>query len=103
MFIILPVFAQTVLFAMDTPFAREWKNGIRIKIVSTSRTPDNPPVPSLAPVCLGGKDGIRHTILILDKTDDTFILINPLTGRFEWPRHKVYDNYYFDGRLIQII
>jgi len=78
------------------------KNGLCVHVVPTSHKPLDLPVPCLASVGLGGKEGISHAIIILDKTRDSFTIIDPLTGRFEWTKEKTWHNYYFHGYLLHI-
>ena len=78
------------------------KNGLNVELVHCSSKPFDPPVPSLAGVGLGGKDGISHAIIILDKTKDSFTIVDPQTGRFVWSKDKTWENYYFFGFLMHI-
>jgi hypothetical protein len=78
------------------------KRGLKVRVLSTGPTPKDPPVPSIAGVGLGGKDGISHSIIIMAKTRDTFIIIDPLQGRLELTKERTYQNYYFRGDLLHV-
>jgi hypothetical protein len=78
------------------------KRGLKVRVLSTSPTPEDPPIPSIAGVGLGGKDGISHSIIIMAKTRDTFTIIDPLYGRIELTKEKTYQDYYFRGDLLHI-
>ncbi|HPB30163.1 MAG TPA: cysteine peptidase family C39 domain-containing protein [Candidatus Sumerlaeota bacterium] len=78
------------------------RKGLAVHVLPTGHRQENPPTPCIAGAGLGGKDGINHAIIILDISGDTFTLMDPLTGIFQWPREKVYENYYFYGFLIHV-
>ena len=78
------------------------KHGFRVKILETSQRPENIPVPSIALVRLGNKDGIAHCIIILEETDTHFTIADSLSGRFVWNKEYAYTHYYFEGYLIHV-
>ena len=78
------------------------KRGLKVRVLPTTHRPDDPPVPSIAGVGLGGIDGISHSIIIMAKTRDTFMIIDPLYGRIELTKEKAYQNYYFRGDLLHV-
>jgi hypothetical protein len=81
------------------------RNGLVPRLVWCAHQPVDPPVPSVAAVQLMDSErrpGIRHFIVLLGKTDKTFIIGDPLGGRFEWDKQMTYDNYYFGGLLIHV-
>lgn len=78
------------------------RHGLKVKIVPTASRPVDPPVPCIACARLEDKKGINHVIVLFDKTDTTFVIGDPLGGRFEWTKEKTYDNYYFTGSLLLV-
>ena len=78
------------------------KRGFGVKILKTSERPENIPVPSIALVRLGNREGIAHCIIILEETETHFTIADSLSGRFVWTKDYAYTHYYFEGYLIHV-
>lgn len=76
--------------------------GLHPRLASVPAQPRDLPVPCLAVVRLGDRKGIPHMLAILEKTDKTFVIGDPLGGRFEWSKETTWKNYWFSGVVIGV-
>ncbi len=58
------------------------------------------PWPAIVGVRLGGKNGAGHFIVMLGKSENRFVIGDPLTGREELNKMQLQDRYYFTGFAI---
>lgn len=78
------------------------KEGVHPRLVGVPVQPRDLPVPCLAVVNLGGQGGISHMMCMLGETDKTFVIGDPLGGRYEWSKEKTWKHYYFTGIVIAV-
>lgn len=75
---------------------------LRVRFVPVLSNPRDLPVPCIAAVRLGGKNGVGHFLTVLEKTDASYTFGNPLGGRFEWTKDFTPKNYYFVGIVLHV-
>ena len=78
------------------------RQGLEVEIVRISERPVDPPVPSIAMVHQEGMGLYNHCIVILDKTENTFVIGDPGFGRVQWPKETVFRIYRFLGYVVHV-
>ncbi len=76
------------------------RHGVEAKYVLSDANNIDFTFPSIAGVRLGGKTGAGHFIAVLNKTENGFVIGDPLSGREELSTTQLLERYYFTGFAI---